>query len=48
MLIEGYMVIFVEIPIYFRVIVLLESCYRLHVSIVESYIYYEFTELYLL
>ena len=46
MLIEGYMVIFVEI-IYFRVICLLESCHSLYFSIEESYVYYEFIRLYL-
>ena len=46
MLIEGYMVIFVEI-IYFRVIYLLESCHRLYFSIEESYVSYEFIRLYL-
>ena len=42
MLIEGYMVIFVETYIYCRVIYLLESCHRLYFSIEESYVYYEF------
>ena len=47
MLIQGYMLIFVEIYIYFMVIYLLESCHNLYFSIEESYVYYEFTRLYL-
>ena len=46
MLIEGYIVIFIKIYIYFRVIYLLENCHRLYFSIEESYVYYEFTRLY--
>ena len=38
MIIEGYMVIFVEIYIYFRVMYLLKSCHRLYFSIGESYV----------
>ena len=45
MLIEDYMVIFVESYIYFRVIYLLESCHRLYFSTEESYVYYEFIRL---
>ena len=37
MLIEGYIVIFVEIYIYFRDIYLLENCHRLYFSIEENY-----------
>ena len=37
MLIEGYIVIFIKIYIYFRVIYLLENCHRLYFSIEESY-----------
>ena len=48
MLTEGYMVICVEIYIYFRVMYLLESCHRLYFSLEESYVYYEFIRLYLL
>ena len=48
MLIEGYMVICVEIYIYFRVIYLLGSYHRLYFSIEESCVYYEFIRLYLL
>ena len=48
MLIEGYVVIFGEIYIYFRVIYLLESCHRLYFSIEESHVYYEFIRLYLI
>ena len=48
MLIEAYMVLFVEIYIYFRVIYLLENCHRLCFSMKESYVYYEFIRLYLL
>ena len=48
MLIERYMLIFVEIYIYFRVIYLSENCHRLYFSIEGSYVYYEFIRLYLL
>ena len=46
MLIEGYIVIFMKIYIYFRVIYLLKNCHRLYFSIKESYVYYEFISLY--
>ena len=46
MLIEGYVVVYVEIYICFRVMYLLESCHRLYLSIEESYVYYEFITLY--
>ena len=36
MLIEGYIVIFIKICIYFRVKYLLENCHRLYFSIEES------------
>ena len=48
MLIEGYLVIFVEIYINLRAMYLLESCHRLYFSIEESYVYYEFMRLCLL
>ena len=48
MLTEGWMVIFVEIYIYFIVIYLFESCHRLCFSVEESYVYYDFIRLYLL
>ena len=48
MLIEGYIVIFVEIYIYFRVKYILENCQRLYFSIEQRYVYYEFIRLYLL
>ena len=48
MLIEGYMVVFVEIYIHFRVICLLENGHRLYFNIAENYVYYEFIRLYLL
>ena len=48
MLVESYMVILVESYIYFRVIYVMESYHRLYFSIAESYVYYEFTMLYLL
>ena len=48
MLIEGYMVVFVEIYIHLRVLCLLENCHRLYFSIAENYVYYEFIRLYLL
>ena len=48
MLREGYMVIFVEIYIYFRVVYILESCHGLYFSIEESYVCYVFIRLYLL
>ena len=47
---ESYMVIFVEIYVYYSVLYLLENCHRLYFSKVESYVYYEFifiTEVYL-
>ena len=57
MLLKGYIVIFIEIYIYFRVMYLLENCqrlyfsmeencHRLYFSIEESYVYYEFIRLY--
>ena len=48
MLIERYMLIFVESYTYFRVIYLLENYHRLYFSTVESYVYYEFLKLYFL
>ena len=48
MLIEGYMVVFVEIYIHFRVICSLENCHRLYFNIAENYVYYEFIRLYFL
>ena len=48
MLVESYMVILVESYIYFRVIYVMESYHRLYFSIAESYVYCEFTMLYLL
>ena len=45
MLVESYMVILVEIYIYFRVIYLVDSYQRLCFIMVESYIYYEFIKL---
>ena len=46
MLIKDYILIFIKIYIYFRVIYLLENCHRLYFTIEESYVYYEFTRLY--
>ena len=46
MLIKGYIVVFIKIYISFRVMYLLENCYRLYFSIEESYVYYEFARLY--
>ena len=46
MLIKDYIVIFIKNYIYFRVIYLLENCYRLCFSIEEIYVYYEFIRLY--
>ena len=48
MLIDSYIVIFVEIYIYFRVKYILENCQWLYFSIEERYVYYEFIRLYLL
>ena len=48
MLIERYMLIFVESYTYFRVIYLLENYHRLYFSTVESYVYYEFLKLHFL
>lgn len=47
MLMESYMVIFVEIYVYYSVLYLLENCHRLYFSKVESHVYYEFIKLYL-
>ena len=47
MLIDGCLIIFVEIYIYFRVKHSLESCHRLYFSIEGSYVYYEFVRFYL-
>ena len=46
MLIKGYIVIFIKIYIYFRVIYLLESCHKLYFLIEEGYIYDYFIRLY--
>ena len=46
MSIEGYIVVFMKIYIYFIVIYSLENCHRLNFSIEESYVYYEFIRLY--
>ena len=46
MLIKGYIVIFIKIYIYFRVIYFLENRHRLYFSIEESYVYYEFIRVY--
>ena len=46
MLIKDYILIFIKIYIYFRVIYLLENCHRLYFSIEESYVYYKFARLY--
>ena len=44
MSIEGYIVVFIKIYTYFRVIYSLENFHRF--SIEESYVYYEFIRLY--
>ena len=48
MLIQNYMVIFLETNIFFRVIHLKESYHRLYFNIIERYVYYEAVKLYLI